>query len=316
LKDEGENPPLQASSFMIQTSFINDHVVNLGGFEVAITTAASRLGTSAFSDAPKLELRSNATRQDIEAVVQAVYRQLLGNDYVMQSERLISAESLLRDRKLTVQEFVRSVAKSDLYKSKFFYNSFQTRLIELNYKHLLGRAPYDESEVIYHLDLYQNKGYDADIDSYIDSPEYQANFGENIVPYYRGFETQNGQKTVGFSRLFQLYRGYANSDRSQIGGDSSRLAGELARNSASAVIGPSGGNEGWAYRPSAKGVTPSSGFGKTGRIYRVEVSGIFGSGYPSVRRSSKAFIVPFEELSTQMQKFQRLGGKIASITPI
>ncbi|WP_425500572.1 phycobilisome rod-core linker polypeptide [Sodalinema gerasimenkoae] len=42
----------------------------------------------------------------------------------------------------------------------------------MNYKHLLGRAPYDESEVIFHLDLYQNEGYDADIDSYVDSVEY------------------------------------------------------------------------------------------------------------------------------------------------
>jgi len=132
---------------------------------VAITAQASRLGTSAYSDAPKLELRQNWTKDDAQAVIKAVYRQLLGNDYVMKSERLVSAESLLCDGSLTVREFVRAVAKSELYKTKFFYSSFQTRLIELNYKNLLGRAPYDESEVIYHLDLYQSEGYDADIDS-------------------------------------------------------------------------------------------------------------------------------------------------------
>ena len=64
---------------------------------MAITAAASRLGTSAFSDAPRLELRPNATREDIESVIRGVYRQLLGNDYLMKSERLSSAESLLRD---------------------------------------------------------------------------------------------------------------------------------------------------------------------------------------------------------------------------
>lgn len=289
---------------------------------MAITAAASRLGTSAFSEAEVIELRPNFTVGDAEKVIRAVYRQLLGNDYVMKWERLVSAESLLRDGSLTVQEFVRSVAKSELYKNKFFYNSFQTRLIELNYKHLLGRAPYDESEVIYHLDLYENQGYEADIDSYIDSVEYVESFGENIVPYYRGFATQKGQKTVGFSRMFRLYRGYANSDRSQLEGNDSRLAKELGQNSASAVIGPSGSNDGWGYRSSERNVTPSTGFGgaaafgKKGRIYRVEVSGIRNPGYPSVRRSSKAFIVPFAELSSQMQKIQRMGGKIASITPI
>jgi phycocyanin-associated rod linker protein len=289
---------------------------------MAITTAASRLGTSAFSNATPVELRPNASREDVEAVIRAVYRQLLGNDYLMKSERLTSAESLLRDRKITVQDFVRQVAKSELYKSKFFYNSFQTRVIELNYKHLLGRAPYDEAEVIHHLDLYETKGYDADIDSYIDSPEYQGNFGDNIVPYYRGFETQTGQKTVGFSRMFQLYRGYANSDRAQLKGTSSRLASELAQNGASTVINPSSSNGSFAYLPSLRGVTPSSGFGgsatfgKSGRLYRVEVAGLNQPRYPNVRRINQAFIVPYEELSTQMQRVLRQGAKIASVTPL
>jgi phycocyanin-associated rod linker protein len=288
--------------------------------QVAITTAASRLGTSAFSNAAPVELRPNASQDDIEAVIRAVYRQLLGNDYLMKSERLVGAESLLRNRISSVQDFVRAVAKSELYKNKFFYNSFQSRTIELNCKHLLGRAPYDESEIIYHLDLYQNKGYDSDIDSYIDSPEYQQNFGENIVPYYRDLETKGaGQRTVGFTRLFQLYRGYATSDRAQFGGSAPRLATELGRNSASAVV--ASGSNGYGYRPSAKGTPVNSAFKGSGifgdrRLYRVEVAGIAGPGYPRVRRSNKAVIIPFEQLSDHMQRVQREGGKIASITPL
>ncbi len=287
---------------------------------MAVTTAASRLGTSAFSDSQPVELRAKASTQEIENVISAVYRQLLGNDYLMKSERLNSAESLLRDRKSTVKDFVRQVAKSELYKTKFFYNSFQTRVIELNYKHLLGRAPYDESEVIFHLDLYQNQGFEADIDSYIDSPEYDSNFGDNIVPYYKGFQTQLGQKTVGFSRMFQLYRGYASSDRTQLQGNFPRLAGELGRGSASAVVAP-GGN-GFAYIASKKGVTPGTGFGggaaygKEGRLYRVEAGGVFGAGYPNTRRVNQAVVIPYEELSNYMQRVQRQGGKIASIKPI
>ncbi len=92
---------------------------------------------------------------------------------------------------------MRAVAKSELYKTKFLYDNFQTRVIELNLKHLLGRAAYDESEVIYHLDLYQNKGYEADIDDYIDSAEYEASFGDNIVPYYIGFATQPSAENSG-----------------------------------------------------------------------------------------------------------------------
>jgi phycocyanin-associated rod linker protein len=284
---------------------------------MAITAAASRLGTEPYSEARRVELRPNASREEVEAVIRAVYRQVLGNDYIMASERLKSAESLLRDGNLTVREFVRSVAKSELYKTKFFYNSFQTRLIELNYKHLLGRAPYDESEVVYHLDLYQNKGYDAEIDSYIDSVEYQNNFGDNIVPYYRGFETQPGQKTVGFNRIFRLYRGYANSDRAQVEGTKSRLARELASNKASSIVGPSGSNDNWGFRATTD-VAPKrnlgNAVGEADRVYRIEVTGIRNPGYPSVRRSSTAFIVPYERLSDKIQQIHRQGGKIVSIT--
>ncbi|ACK68628.1 Phycobilisome linker polypeptide [Gloeothece citriformis PCC 7424] len=288
---------------------------------MAITTAASRLGTSAFSEASPVELRPNWTKEDAQGIIRAVYRQVLGNDYIMKSERLNSAESLLCNGVITVREFVRAVAKSELYKSKFFYNNFQTRVIELNYKHLLGRAPYDESEVIYHLDLYENKGYEADIDSYIDSVEYQENFGDNIVPYYRGFATQTGQKTVGFTRMFRLYRGYANSDRAQIEKNSPRLAVELAQNASSAVVGPSGGSEGWAYRPSKIGTTPNKAlggtvpFGTDRKAYRVEIAGIVNPRYPRVRRSNKAIIVPYEELNNTLQQINKLGGKVASITP-
>jgi len=285
---------------------------------MAITTAASRLGTEPFSEVSKVELRTKPSKEEVELVIRAVYRQVLGNDYLMASERLIGPESLLRDGNLTVREFVRIVAKSELYKKKFFYNSFQTRLIELNYKHLLGRAPINESEVTYHLDLYINEGYDAEIDSYIDSEEYQSNFGDNVVPYYRGFNFQAGQTSASFTRMFRLYRGYANSDTSQVEGTKSRLARELASNKSSSIIGPSGSNNGWGFRASAD-TAPKQNLGNavggtSDRVYRLEVAGIRNPGYPSVRRSSTVFIVPYERLLDKMQQIQRMGGKIVSVT--
>lgn len=289
---------------------------------MAITTAASRLGTSAFSDTAPLELRPTSTQTEIEAVILAVYQQVLGNPHLLNSERLVIPESLLRDRKITVQEFVRQVAKSDLYKQKFFYNSFQSRTIELNFKHLLGRAPYDQSEITEHLNLYQDEGYEADIDSYINSPEYQSYFGENIVPYYRDLVTTGvGQRSVGFARFLQLYRGAASSDLAQFTGTAPRLVKDLARNSASTIVPPSGGAGGFAFLPAAKGDASFSAFGGSkafgsGRLFRVEVAGISGPGYPKVRRVNKAVILPYEELTPHMQRVQRQGGRIASITPL
>jgi phycocyanin-associated rod linker protein len=286
---------------------------------VAITTAASRLGSAPFSDAKPLELRQNWSQSDAKIVINAVYRQVLGNDYLMESERLTAVESLLCNGQLSVRDFVRAIAKSDLYKTKFLYPHFQTRVIELNFKHLLGRAPYDESEVIEHLDRYQNQGFEADIDSYIDSPEYDVSFGDSTVPYYRGFTTQTGQKMAGFPRMFRLYRGYATSDRSQLAGQSSRLAGELAQNSVSAIVAPSGGSSGWAYLPAQRGVVQNrtankAMYGKQNGLYRIEVAGISLPRYPKVRRSNTEFLVTYDQLSSTLQRINKLGGKVASVT--
>jgi phycocyanin-associated rod linker protein len=284
-----------------------------------ITNAASRLGTVAFSDSRPVELRPDWSSEDAKVVINAVYRHVLGNSYVLAADRLVGSESLLTNGQITVRDFVRAVAKSDLYKTKYLTPNFHTRVIELNFKHLLGRAPNSEAEVIEHLDRYQNSGYDADIDSYIDSAEYEANFGDSTVPYYRSFEYQVGQTSTSFSRIFRLYRGYANSDLSQLEGNDSRLAAELGQNSASAIVGASGGNEGWAYRPSKQGVMPNHVFGRTSagstnRLYRIEVSGISLARYPMVRRSNKEFIVPYDQLRPTLEQIKNLGGKVASVT--
>lgn len=290
---------------------------------MAITTAASRLGTSAYDESSAVELRDNWTQDDTQAVIRAVYRQLLGNDYLMKSERLTSAESLLSSGYITVREFVRAVAKSELYKQKFFYSNFQTRTIELNYKHLLGRAPYTEAEVIFHLDLYQNKGYDADIDSYIDSEEYATNFGDNLVPSYKSFEYQPGQTSAGFTRMFSLYRGYANSDRAQAAGNQSHLADQLGRNTTAAVVAPASAQNNWSFGAGKPGGnTPNKALGGTtpyggnpGKVYRVEVVGSVGRGYPKVRRTNMVYLVPYEQLSRKLQQINRTGGRVSNITP-
>lgn len=265
---------------------------------------SGRLGISAFDETKPTELRPNWTDEDVNAVIRATYRQVLGNEHIMQSERLTSAESLLRQGKITVRDFVRALAQSELYRNKFFYPNFHVRFIELNYKHLLGRAPYDESEIAHHVDLYTTQGYEAEINSYIDSPEYQQRFGENVVPYYRDLVTTGvGQKTVGFTRLFQLYRGYANSDRSQ-GQTKSRLTWDLARNTASPISPPSAGALSGAVG------------GRRGDVYRVRFVQGASSSTAVIRRAAAEVIVAYDQLSNKLQQLNRAGSKVVSIQPV
>ncbi len=278
---------------------------------MAVTTTANVLGIEAFDLVAPIELRSPWTEEDAQAVIRTVYRHVLGNDYLMQSERLTYAESLLKQGNISVREFVRMVAKSPLYRDKFFHCNSQIRFIELNYKHLLGRAPYDEAEISFHTKLYGSQGFNAEIDSYIDSEEYLSAFGENIAPYFRGFTSQSGQKTVGFGRMFKLYRGYANSDRAQSGKGKAKLGREVAQNAANHIIPPTGATVA-ELNPAAK-LSGLSG-GEDGRLYLIKVSQVNRGGSVPVRRAQDSLVVSFEQLSTKLKQLNKSGVRVLSIT--
>ena len=201
---------------------------------------ASELGVSYYEDNQPVELFPGASLADMEMVINAVYRQVLGNAYVMESERLAIPESKLKEGSISVREFIRQVAKSELYKSRFFDNCPRYRSIELNFKHLFGRAPDSYEEMNTHSQILDRGGYEAEIDSYLDSDEYQEQFGEWLVPYYRGYKTQTGKNIVGFTHLFKLLRGASSSDKNLTSiRNSSRLTNSLLNNNPSAIIPPS-----------------------------------------------------------------------------
>ena len=83
---------------------------------------ASRLGVSLFDETPPMEWLPGRSGEEIETLINAVYRQVLGNAYVMESERLAVPESQFKMGDMSVREFVRAVAKSALYRDRFFTN--------------------------------------------------------------------------------------------------------------------------------------------------------------------------------------------------
>ncbi|MFN6465450.1 MAG: phycobilisome rod-core linker polypeptide [Nostoc sp. DedVER02] len=80
---------------------------------------ASRLGV-ALEDTDPIDLWPSRSNEEVETVIRAIYKQVLGNAYVMESERLSVPESQLKGREIGVREFVRQVGKSELYRSRFF----------------------------------------------------------------------------------------------------------------------------------------------------------------------------------------------------
>ncbi|AFY75595.1 Phycobilisome Linker polypeptide/CpcD/allophycocyanin linker domain protein [Pleurocapsa sp. PCC 7327] len=286
---------------------------------------ASQLGVALFEDTPPVEMVPGCSEEEAEAVIRAVYRQILGNAYVMESERALVPESKFKRGELSVREFVRAVAKSDLYRSRFFETCPRYRYTELNFKHFLGRAPDGLEEMRAHSTILDNEGFEADIDSYIDSDEYQNAYGENIVPYYRGYKTQPGQNMVGFTHMFALLRGASSSDlKGSIAGKTPVLNKYVIQETPLPVIPPSGGSagNGWSFQesPLASRTRLGAGAGEDGKVYRVEVTGYSSPGrvnkVSKFRRSNKVYFVPYNQLSQEYQRIHQQGGVIASITPV
>ncbi len=173
----------------------------------------AQLGVNTFDQMARVELRSGASKGDFDTVIRAVYRHVLGNAHIMESERLTTAESQLQNARISVRQFVRLVAQSDLYRTRFFENCYRYRSIELNFKHLLGRAPADFDEMRQHSDILDREGFNAEIDSYLDSAEYNQCFGENIVPYYRGHRSETAKGMQQFNHMLKLVRSVSSSDQ-------------------------------------------------------------------------------------------------------
>jgi hypothetical protein len=278
---------------------------------------APYLGMQRYAANRNKENWSTGSDQDKAAIIRAVYQQVLGYQYVLESDRLEGAESLFRNGYLSVRELVRTMAKSGLYRGRFFENSNPYHFIELNHKHLLGRAPQNREEMLHHFTILQEQGYEAEIDSYIDSNEYQQRFGEETVPYLHGWNYSAGQQGRQFSYLMQLARGVGASGKSDTSGGNFRLGSALHQNRAVSVVSPNAG--------ASSGVQPSAiahssissmakGVGQKARVYRIEVTGL--NNYRLHKRSNTVRFVTFDKMLETQQTIHRQGGRVVNVSPV
>ncbi|MGB3788531.1 MAG: phycobilisome rod-core linker polypeptide [Phormidesmis sp.] len=245
------------------------------------------------ADTYTYELWPTSSKEEIQTIIRAVYKQVLGNPHVMESERLTTAESQLFDGAGSVREFVRAVAKSDFYKSRHFENCGPYRSTELNFQHILGRAPQSQAEASEHIRRCAEEGFDADIDSYVDSEEYQQAFGENLVPFQRE-KSEVGRKQVVYNRNFAVNRGPAQVSSAVT---DSQLVYAVATNSANKIT-------------TAKATAGSL----TEKRFKIKTT---GAKFDSPRRVSfNEYIVSATKMTPQIQRIQRTGAQIVSITEV
>lgn len=155
------------------------------------------LGPRIFKWEPKnnteeLDIRLNNTNISKEAVIQATYLRVFGRQ-VYEEERLLlkPIENNFNSNQITVREFVRQLAKSDIFRSLYWTPYYVCKAIEYIHIRLLGRPTYGRAEINKYFNIEYKEGYYKVIDTILDSAEYKETFSENIVPYDR-YSTSSG----------------------------------------------------------------------------------------------------------------------------
>ena len=137
-------------------------------------------------DTPRIyRIEDCIDQSDIQELIWAAYRQVFSEHLILESSRQSSLESQMKNRAITVRDFIRGLTKSEAFYRLVVEPNSNYRVVELTLKRLLGRAPYNKDEEIAWSIKIATLGWDGFVDDLIDSPEYQENFGDSTVPYQR-----------------------------------------------------------------------------------------------------------------------------------
>lgn len=153
----------------------------------------------------RFTMKTSLSSNEKQLVIQACYRQIFQRDirkaYGINFKDL---ESQVSTGQLSVKEFIRSLGKTVIYKKEFHQNYVNTRVIELSFRHFLGRGLSSLEEFQRYFGILSKVGINGLVDSLINSQEYSDYFGEETVPYLRslGEEPQESRNWGPQLRLF------------------------------------------------------------------------------------------------------------------
>jgi phycobilisome rod-core linker protein len=155
-------------------------------------------------DTPRIyRLEDCSGSGDLEDLIWAIYRQVFSEHAILKNNRQINLESQLKNRSITVKDFIRGCVKSATFYKLVVETNSNYRIVELCLKRLLGRSPYNQQETIAWSITTATAGWGGFVDSLIDSVEYQENFGDTTVPYQR-----RRYKDRPFNLVTPRYSGY------------------------------------------------------------------------------------------------------------
>jgi phycobilisome rod-core linker protein len=120
---------------------------------------------------------------DLGNLINAAYRQIFFHAFKW--DREVVLESQLRNRQITVRDFIRGLLLSNTFIDSFYNKNSNYRFVEHCIQKVLGRRVYSNAEKIAWSAVVMTEGVKGFVDKLLNSDEYIENFGENTVPYHR-----------------------------------------------------------------------------------------------------------------------------------
>lgn len=148
--------------------------------EAAVTTSRRK-------PARIYRLTPDANSAEKALVIDALYAQVMdvSGEQSPQDVRCPELERKLEGGEISVQEFVRRLAGSELYVRRFYLPYPSAKVVEFLFRHLLGRTPTVQTEIDQYSTLLAISGLKATVAALVDSSEYARYYGEDVVPYKR-----------------------------------------------------------------------------------------------------------------------------------
>ncbi|MEM8543146.1 MAG: phycobilisome rod-core linker polypeptide [Cyanobacteria bacterium P01_H01_bin.119] len=130
-------------------------------------------------------LENLPTESEMDTVIRAAYRQIFNEQQQLKANRQIALESQLRNRQITLRDFIRGLLLSDSFRRLIYDANSNYRFVELCIQRVLGRSVYNQKEKLTWSIVLATQGIQGFVDELLESDEYLDNFGYDTVPYQR-----------------------------------------------------------------------------------------------------------------------------------
>ncbi len=157
--------------------------------------------------AQRFVMRPGLSGREKAEVIRAAYRQVFERDIVKGYSQVVCPveATQVRQGQISMREFVRALGRSTEYRRQFYGRFSNSRVVELAFRHFLGRGVSSIEEFRTYFAIVSSKGLNGLVDALVNGMEYARVFGEETVPYLRDLG-EEAQESAGWGSNRKLFR--------------------------------------------------------------------------------------------------------------